>query len=151
MCYTLIIDDDKDLCDILKFTFDTYKVDTANSLKEAEDLIEQARPDIIILDLMVGNENGHDFLKHNVLHSAVIVITGLKVTEDLEMELLEDGATMVLEKPVNLRKLKLITDRVATLMNVDVVIRQSTARLIDATKQLKQLKLGKPTPVKASN
>lgn len=60
----LVVDDEQDLCEILKFNLETegYVVDTANSAEEAlqEDI---AQYDLLLLDVMMGGMSGFSMAK----------------------------------------------------------------------------------------
>ena len=55
----LVVDDEKDICDILQFNLENegYKVDLANSAEEALSILTD-RHDLIILDVMMGGMSG---------------------------------------------------------------------------------------------
>lgn len=55
----LVVDDEQDLCEILKFNLETegYEVDTANSAEEALTL-DIASFDLLLLDVMMGEMSG---------------------------------------------------------------------------------------------
>ena len=55
----LVVDDEEDLCEILKFNLEMegYMVDTANSAEEALKL-ELPRYNLILLDVMMGEISG---------------------------------------------------------------------------------------------
>ena len=67
MTNLLIVDDEQDLCEILKFNLQNqgYQVETANSAEEAlERMLESSRnspealPDLILLDVMMEGMSG---------------------------------------------------------------------------------------------
>ena len=55
----LVVDDEEDLCEILKFNLETegYLVDTANSAEEALKL-DLTQYNVILLDVMMGEISG---------------------------------------------------------------------------------------------
>lgn len=68
----LVVDDEQDLCDILRYNLETegWQVDTANSAEEALDLMLGARTDgkprlydILLLDVMMGGMSGFTLAK----------------------------------------------------------------------------------------
>lgn len=60
----LVIDDEEDLCDILKFNLsrEGYEVDTANSAEEALQM-DLSQYQLFIVDIMMGELSGYDFAK----------------------------------------------------------------------------------------
>ena len=53
--HILVVDDEQDLCEILKFNLETegYEVDTANSAEEVLE-IGAEKYDLLLLDVMMG-------------------------------------------------------------------------------------------------
>jgi CheY-like chemotaxis protein len=64
----LIVDDDYDYLFQLKFQLELWgcKVITAESQREAEELIESLKPDLAILDLMMENEDSGFVLSYKM-------------------------------------------------------------------------------------
>ncbi|MDR0599218.1 MAG: response regulator, partial [Treponema sp.] len=99
----LVDDNPADLAagkDILKDTYKTYPLSSANSLL---DLLEKARPDLILLDVEMSGINGYETLKKinaNPLWAdiPVIFLTG-RTDEGSELEGLSLGAIDYLFKP----------------------------------------------------
>ena len=84
----LVVDDEQDLCEILKFNLETegYNVDMANSAEEALDMgIEKY--DLLLLDVMMGGMSGFALakrLKENPLsaHIPIIFLTAKDTEND---------------------------------------------------------------------
>ena len=55
----LVVDDEQDLCEILKFNLETegYEVETANSAEEAI-VLDIPSYDLLLLDVMMGEMSG---------------------------------------------------------------------------------------------
>ena len=105
----LAVDDEEDLCEILKFNLENegYRVDTANSAEEAlqRDL---TRYDLLLLDVMMGEISGFqmaDMLKSNkdTAHIPIIFITA-KDTENDTVTGFNIGADDYISKPFSLRE-----------------------------------------------
>jgi two-component system response regulator VicR len=64
----LVVDDDYDYLFQLKFQLEHWgcKVVTAESQKEAEELLENMKPDLAILDLMMENEDSGFILSYKM-------------------------------------------------------------------------------------
>lgn len=105
----LVVDDEQDLCEILKFNLETegYNVDMANSAEEALDMgIEKY--DLILLDVMMGGMSGFALakrLKENPLsaHIPIIFLTA-KDTENDTVTGFNLGADDYISKPFSLRE-----------------------------------------------
>lgn len=105
----LVVDDEQDLCEILKFNLETegYNVDMANSAEEALDMgIEKY--DMLLLDVMMGGMSGFALakrLKENPLsaHIPIIFLTA-KDTENDTVTGFNLGADDYISKPFSLRE-----------------------------------------------
>lgn len=105
----LVVDDEQDLCEILKFNLETegYNVDMANSAEEALDMgIEKY--DLLLLDVMMGGMSGFALakrLKENPLsaHIPIIFLTA-KDTENDTVTGFNLGADDYISKPFSIRE-----------------------------------------------
>lgn len=61
----LAVDDDKDILEIIKYILEDsgYEVDTLTEGKNLFDRIKQHEPDLILLDIMLGNLDGRELCK----------------------------------------------------------------------------------------
>jgi two-component system alkaline phosphatase synthesis response regulator PhoP len=107
----LVVDDEKDIVDILKYNLlkeEDYDVMTALNGKEAIEIAEKEKPDLILLDIMMPEMNGFDvcrYLKtsHSTMNIPVIFLTA-KDNEIDEIIGLELGADDYIIKPISPRK-----------------------------------------------
>lgn len=118
----LVVDDEEDLCEILKFNLENegYPVDTANSAEEAlkKDLTSY---DLLLLDVMMGEISG--FKMANILKKdkktadiPIIFITA-KDTENDTVTGFNLGADDYISKPFSLKEV---------IMRVKAVLRRTT-------------------------
>lgn len=84
----LVVDDEQDLCEILKFNLETegYQADTANSGEEAMSM-DIASYDLLLLDVMMGGMSGFQLakqLKENPMtaHVPIIFLTARDTEND---------------------------------------------------------------------
>ena len=105
----LVVDDEEDLCEILKFNLENegYEVDTANSAEEAMKM-DISSYHLILLDVMMGEISG--FKMANILKKdkktanvPIIVITA-KDTENDTVTGFNLGADDYISKPFSLRE-----------------------------------------------
>lgn len=115
----LVVDDEQDICEILRFNLEKegYEVDSANSAEEALALIDTMQsggsasyPDLILLDVMMGEMTGFQMvqkLRQNpkTEHIPVIFITALD-GEDQIVEGLNYGADDYIAKPLSMKEVK---------------------------------------------
>lgn len=112
----LIIDDETDLCDLLKMALSRYdfKVDCAFNLSEAEEKLKK-HPKIILLDNSLPDGTGLDYLRmHRIefIESYVIMISA-DANPLLEQTAIYEGIDAFIQKPFSLRAVKQIILKVA--------------------------------------
>jgi two-component system alkaline phosphatase synthesis response regulator PhoP len=106
----LAVDDEQDLCEILKFNLETegYNVDTANSAEEALKL-DISSYDLLILDIMMGEMSGFAMakrLKNNPATADIpIIFLTARDTENDTVTGLNIGADDYISKPFSIREL----------------------------------------------
>ena len=120
----LVVDDEEDLCEILKFNLETegYEVDTANSAEEAMKLnIENYQ--LLLLDVMMGEMSGFKFAsilkKSPATQNVPIIFLTAKDTENDALTGFNLGADDYISKPFSLRQV---------MARVKAVIRRTAER-----------------------
>lgn len=108
----LVVDDEQDLCEILKFNLETegYTVDTANSAEEAlETDIDQYN--LLLLDVMMGEMSGFALAKKLKSESCTSLIPVIFLTaRDTENDMITGfniGADDYISKPFSIREVML--------------------------------------------
>lgn len=109
--HILIVDDEEDLCEILKFNLETegYEVDTAYSAEEALTL-NLTDYDLLLLDVMMGEISGFklaSMLKKNekTAHIPIIFLTA-KDTENDMLTGFNLGADDYISKPFSIKQVQ---------------------------------------------
>jgi len=105
----LIVDDDKQICDILKLLIETqnYQVDTASSGDSAFELLQKKQYDILISDVRMPDGDGIELLKKTLEkfpEIKVILMSGYM--DHTEEELIAMGADAFLKKPEIIHTIK---------------------------------------------
>ena len=104
----LVVDDEKHLRDMIRvyLTEEGYRVLTAGDGREALFVARYEKPDLIILDLMMPEMDGFDFLRTYTreAETPVIVLTA-KLDESDKVLGLELGADDYVTKPFSMREL----------------------------------------------
>ena len=107
--HILVVDDEQDLCEILKFNLETegYNVETANSAEEALEMgIEKF--DLLLLDVMMGGMSGFALakrLKETPLTAGIpIIFLTAKDTENATVTGFNLGADDYISKPFSIRE-----------------------------------------------
>lgn len=105
----LVVDDEQDLCEILKFNLETegYEVETANSAEEAWEM-DIASFDLLLLDVMMGGMSGFQLakqLKGNPMTANVpIIFLTARDTENDTVTGFNIGADDYISKPFSIRE-----------------------------------------------
>lgn len=98
----LIIDDEAQIRRLLTITLQSndYKVFEAATGKEGLSLVASHPPDLVLLDLGLPDENGHDILKHlREWYTNPVIIISVQSSEDDIVKALDNGANDYLTKP----------------------------------------------------
>lgn len=124
----LVIDDEQDLCEILKFNLETegYEVETANSAEEALEM-DIASFDLLLLDVMMGGMSGFQLakqLKDNPMTANVpIIFLTARDTENDTVTGFNIGADDYISKPFSIREV---------MVRVRAVLRRTAEQTGDA-------------------
>lgn len=121
----LVVDDEQDLCEILKFNLETegYQVETANSAEEALEK-DIASYNILLLDVMMGGMSGFQLAKQLknsevTAHIPIIFLTA-RDTENDTVTGFNLGADDYISKPFSIREV---------MVRVRAVLRRTASRL----------------------
>lgn len=124
----LVVDDEQDLCEILKFNLETegYEVETANSAEEALEM-DIASFDLLLLDVMMGGMSGFQLakqLKDNPMTANVpIIFLTARDTENDTVTGFNIGADDYISKPFSIREV---------MVRVRAVLRRTAEHAGDA-------------------
>jgi two-component system phosphate regulon response regulator OmpR len=104
----LMVDDDEVICEEIRGYLEAHgmRVECATDIAGARRRLESSRPDMVLLDLWLGGENGFDLLREIRRQQDVPCIM-MTAQDDVTDKIvgLELGADEYLFKPVNLREL----------------------------------------------
>jgi DNA-binding response OmpR family regulator len=104
----MVVDDDAGIRRMLKVNLEQegFRIVTANNGREALFVLRQEKPDLIILDLMMPEMGGYEFMRAYSQESdtPVIMLTA-KIEETDKVLGLEFGADDYLTKPFSMREL----------------------------------------------
>lgn len=98
----LVIDDEVQIRKLLSITLQSfeYKVLEAATAKEGLQLVASHPPDLILLDLGLPDENGHEVLRHlREWYSNPVIILSVQSSEEDIVKALDNGANDYLVKP----------------------------------------------------
>jgi DNA-binding response OmpR family regulator len=104
----LVVDDEKRLVSLVEsyLTQEGYRVVTAYDGKEALAVARREHPDLIILDLMMPEMDGYEFMhQHRATQNTPIILLTARVDDDEKIIGLELGADDYVTKPFRPREL----------------------------------------------
>ena len=105
----LLVEDNSELADAVakRLAMDGHAVDHATTLSEAEDCLAGATYDLILLDVMLPDGDGRDFLVRNraILETPVIMLTARSQVSD-RVGALDQGADDYITKPFDFSELE---------------------------------------------
>ena len=110
MTKLLVVDDEPEICDFLKSFFEDrdFEVHTAQNGEAALKEVEGFRPQVMLLDIKMGNVDGLAVLKKvkgKYPKTKVIMVTALETTDKIE-EAMRLGADNYITKPLSLEYLE---------------------------------------------
>ncbi len=108
MAKLLVVDDERPIADILKFTFEKegHQVICAYDGEQALELVQEEKPDLILLDVMLPGKDGMEVCK--IVRQTVDVPIIMLTAKDSELDKvlgLELGADDYVTKPFSAREL----------------------------------------------
>ena len=104
----LVVDDEKRILSLLEAYLEQqgFQVTTATNGKEAIYIARQEKPDLIVLDIMMPEMDGFEFMRqHRKERETPIILLTAKVEEDEKVIGLELGADDYVTKPFSPREL----------------------------------------------
>jgi len=113
MKHILVVDDDRDSCELLReiFCAEGWHVETALSPKQAFSVAEKERIDLVVSDInLEANQSGLDLLRDLRAQCPVILVTGFG-TLDSAVEAAREGAWDFISKPFKVQEVVAIARR----------------------------------------
>ncbi|MBC7949800.1 MAG: response regulator [Chitinophagaceae bacterium] len=118
MIDVLIVDDDPDLLEMISLALSNYnmRVDCLNEGKSLIDSVSKKRPDVILLDIYLGDTDGRDLCQtikssNQYREIPIILYSAGNITSK---SITESQADAFFTKPFNIDQL---VDRITTLKN----------------------------------
>ena len=104
----MVVDDEHRLVSLVQsyLVQEGFRVVTANNGKDALAVARHEKPDLIILDIMMPEMNGYDFMRqHRAEHDTPIILLTARVDDEEKVVGLELGADDYVTKPFRPREL----------------------------------------------
>ncbi len=114
--FILVVDDEPDIRGLLQEILEDegYNVQTAGDALEARACVEENRPDLVLLDIWMPDEDGVSLLKswkQSANMTAPVVMISGHGTIETAVEATRVGAVDFIEKPVSLARLLLVVEK----------------------------------------
>lgn len=128
----LVVDDDKDILDLLKYNLekDGYRVKAVLDSSEAIEKAKQFSPELIILDIMMPHPNGIELCRElrnlKQFESTYIFFLTAKSESYYQQAALDTGGDDYIEKIIGLRAL---TYKVSAVLKKKFIIRKSFSEI----------------------
>ena len=135
--HILIVEDEVSIGDMLSFTLGNagFKTSTAVDARQAQTLIVEQRPDLILLDWMLPGLSGLDYAKRlkkdELTQDIPVIMLTARVEEDDKIQGLDSGADDYITKPFSTREL---------IARIKAVLRRAGVA-VDSVLQTEQLTL----------
>jgi DNA-binding NtrC family response regulator len=161
----LVVDDEDSIRHFVSRSLkdEGYNVRSAGSGEEARSLFNEDTPDVVVLDMKLGETNGLDLLsefKQTAPDTVVIVITAFGETETA-VRAMSQGAFYFLKKPLQLEELNTIVGRGVeklrltrevdhlreAAMQEEGYLRCTSPAMVDLYEKLESVALGETTSV----
>jgi len=109
----LIIDDESSICQVLTFALNsTYQVHVSQSAAQGMALMEAVQPDLILLDLKIGQDDGVEVLKSIKERDETIPVLIMTAYGSIRssVEAMRAGAFTYLTKPLDIEELQIFLE-----------------------------------------
>ena len=110
----MIVDDQESICNLVKSgienTWPTVKATTCSDSTQAFDKIKTLQPDLVILDVQMGDVSGDDVaaaMKEHPLTQGIpiIFLTGILTPDEARVRGNKSGGAFFLAKPIDFKEL----------------------------------------------
>lgn len=138
----LLIDDNQKFGDILKFKFDnSYTIHHDLTIEAA--LTSSFTPDVVLLDVNLGDERAYNYLGL-LLNKYNVPIIGISsdIERTTKFQMFESGVVDYIEKPIDFEILKMKIDNLLSLAKTDITFNKLVLNT-DSLSLNKQIKLSK--------
>ncbi len=139
----LILDDESRITEKLKYHLEkrSFKVYTANTPKEGLSVLEEERPGVLILDVMLPGMNGLDILekvKVEYPNLEIIMISGYG-DMDMVIQAMRKGASDFIRKPFQIMDIQLAIERTEKFLFMQSKLEAAEDRGFLVSKELESL------------
>ncbi len=114
---TVIVDDERHGRENLRAMLNSYcheieVVGEAGSVSEARELIQELKPEVVFLDILMPIHNGFDLLDHFKERKFVVIFVSASI--EFGIQAVKAGVLDYVLKPINIKELQLAVGKIAT-------------------------------------
>ena len=124
------IDDDKNICNILKLIINERGLGvccgSANNAAEALEDLPSAKPDIVIVDLLMPEIDGISFVKQarKIVPDASYIMLSQVSSKDMIASAYEAGIEFFIQKPINSVEVEVVIKKVSDGLSMKRMVRK---------------------------
>ena len=124
------IDDDKNICNILKLIINERGLGvccgSANNAAEALEDLPSAKPDIVIVDLLMPEMDGISFVKQarKIVPDASYIMLSQVSSKDMIASAYEAGIEFFIQKPINSVEVEVVIKKVSDGLSMKRMVRK---------------------------
>ena len=124
------IDDDKNICNILKLIINERGLGvccgSANNAAEALEDLPSAKPDIVIVDLLMPEMDGISFVKQarKIVPDASYIMLSQVSSKDMIASAYEAGIEFFIQKPINSVEVEAVIKKVSDGLSMKRMVRK---------------------------
>lgn len=111
MVKILIVDDNQDFLEVMKYGLSAYTVLVANDGMSGIEIYQKEFPDVVIMDIKMPKMDGIKTTKEILKLDPNAFIIGGTAYSDLQKELFDAGAKFVLIKPFSIESIEKIIEK----------------------------------------
>lgn len=123
----LVVDDDVDNLDLIKFILEEYKAQVilATSVTEALQAITWFKPDILISDIAMPNCDGYSLIRsvrnlsEHIRHIPAIALTG-QASDEARTLALQEGFSIHIKKPFDPDELIVLVSKLTQMASLNI-------------------------------
>lgn len=152
----LVVDDSAYVRKVLKRMLESdpgiVVVGTAGDGQEALDLVDELRPDVVTLDLMMPRKNGIQFLREQMAKAPlpVVVVSIASESGRMALEAMDAGAVDFIQKPTALALEKIYDIQQNVVEKVKAATGACLPALLRLTETMPQMAETRPSPAKGA-
>jgi DNA-binding response OmpR family regulator len=141
----LLVDDTPDVLELLKvyLVHEGYQVETANSGKQALEMLDEFAPDVMCVDFLMPGMDGQELARQirarkDMLYVPIVMLTAVSGVDSVKLDSFKSGVDAFLTKPVKRDELKIIIRTMLRIKGAQDKMLAALERVAEVQDQLLQ-------------